>query len=66
MEQKASSDGAVTVVHILYGYTYEFYIKADHSGLAGAAHTKGERAEWFMPEAKKYAEMEARKRKLIK
>jgi hypothetical protein len=50
----------------MYGYNYEFYIKADRSGLAGAVYRKGERAEWFAPEARKFAEMEARKRRIIK
>jgi hypothetical protein len=33
IDQTPSLDGTVTVVHIMYGYTYEFYIKADRSGL---------------------------------
>jgi hypothetical protein len=66
IEQTPSSDGTVTVVHILYGYTYDFHIKADRSGLAGAVHTKTERAEWFVHEAKKFAEAEARRRKITK
>jgi hypothetical protein len=66
IEQLPSLDGSVTIVHVVYGYTYEFHIKADRSGLAGEAHTKRERAEWFVREARKYAEAEARKRKIIK
>jgi hypothetical protein len=45
IEQTRSLDGTVTVVHFTYGYTYEFYIKADRSGLAGAIYRKRERAE---------------------
>jgi hypothetical protein len=66
IEQTPSLDGTVTVVHILYGYAYEFYIKADRSGLAGLAHAKSERAAWFEPEARRYAEAEARRRKITK
>jgi hypothetical protein len=66
IEQTPGLDGTVTVVHTLYGYTYDFYIKADRSGLAGLAHAKSERAAWFEPEARRYAEAEARRRKIIK
>jgi hypothetical protein len=66
IEQTPSLDGTVTVVHILYGYVYDFYIKADRTALAGLAHAKRERAAWFEPEARKFAEMEARRRKIIK
>ena len=69
IEQTPSLDGAVTVVHISYGYTYNFYVKDDRSGLAGSGgsvQVNRERAGWFVPEARKYAEMEARKRKIIK
>jgi hypothetical protein len=65
IEQTPNLDGTVTVVHTLCG-CYEFYIKADRSGLAGLVHAKTKRAEWFEPEARKFAEMEARKRRIIK
>lgn len=66
VEQTKIFDGTVTVVHILYGYAYDFYIRADRSALAGLVHPKGERAAWFEPEARKFAETEARKRRIIK
>jgi hypothetical protein len=66
IEQTPSLDGTVTVIHVLYGHAYEFYIKADGSGLAGLVHEKTKRATWFEPEARHYAEAEARRRKIIK
>ena len=65
IEQAPNLDGTVTVVHTLCG-CYEFYIKAGRIGLAGLMHAKTERAAWFVPEARKFAEMEARRRKIIK
>ena len=66
IEPTPNFDGTVTVVHILYGYVYDFYIKADHRALAGLVHAKSERAAWFEPEARRYAEAEGRRRKIIK
>jgi hypothetical protein len=66
IEQTRNLDGTVTVVHMLYGYAYDFYIKADRAGLAGLVHAKRERAAWFEPEARKFAETEARKRRIIR
>jgi hypothetical protein len=65
IEQTLSLDGTVTVVHTLCG-CYEFHIKDDRSGLAGLVRAKTKWAEWFVPEARKFAETEARKRKIIK
>jgi hypothetical protein len=66
IEQTRSLDGTLTVVHIYRGYAYEFYIKDDRSALAGLVHAKGEPASWFEPEARKFAEREARIRRIIK
>jgi hypothetical protein len=66
IEQTPSLDGTVTVVHTLYGYAYDFYVKADQTALAGLVHAKRERAAWFEPEARKFAEAEARKRRIIR
>jgi hypothetical protein len=65
IEQAPNLDVTVTVVHYLCG-CYEFYINADRSGLVGLVHAKTKRAEWFVPEARKFTELEARKRKMIK
>jgi hypothetical protein len=66
IEQTPSLDGTVTVAHILYGYSYDFYINAGRTGLAGLVREKSERAAWFEPEARKFAETEARKRRIIR